>query len=144
MWHKNFHKEIKTQRKRETWVFFKGSLMKNGELWRSMVGQKQYGYKPGGLSKTCSFRFFCAPMFLEIRILLASGYQEGSSHMGVFWCISEKGQKKFYYLLQGRKVVGKITVTSCCFLKCIQSICQGSIFWGSMFRPQHLLSILTL
>lgn len=59
-------------------------LVKNGQSWRSMIGQGVRMVINGGeLSEAYLFRFFSVSVSSEKRIFLSSGYREGTSYMRV-------------------------------------------------------------
>ena len=72
-------------------------LMKSGELWTDVMGQRVWAKwsEVGELSMTCAFQFLSAPFSLEIRMFLCFKYGKATSRVRVLPSASGEDQKPF-------------------------------------------------
>lgn len=83
------------------WVSLLG-LMKSGELWEHVIGPKRR-YELSSLNwsrqRGLFFKFLSVFLSSEIRVLLSSGYREGTLHLGGLWPASRKVTESLLHLL---------------------------------------------
>lgn len=114
-------------------IFMLGVM--NAQSWRNMTALGIWGNcnKPGKFSKTCLDSSQHPFVFSEIRMLLFSGYMEGTSHLRVLWPVSGKrgGRRSEWpsaYKIQYAKVPYSVSWTPSTPVTHVQEFVHKSVY----------------